>query len=142
MKRYLIKDGNVVIPTGIRKCDVLTQGRVVQKIGEALSEDDVTVVDAAGMWVLPGLVDIHCHLREPGYEYKKDIASGTAAAARGGFTSLCCMANTDLVNDNAAVTTFIKKKAADAGSVRVYPIAARTLGLQPELAEGAPIDVA
>ncbi len=132
MKRYLIKDGNVVTPTGIRKCDVLTQGRVVQKIGEALSEDDVTVVDAAGMWVLPGLVDIHCHLREPGYEYKEDIASGTAAAARGGFTSLCCMANTDPVNDNAAVTTFIKKKAADAGSVRVYPIAALTKGLKGE----------
>jgi dihydroorotase len=93
-------------------------------------------IDAAGKLVLPGLVDLHVHLREPGFEYKETIRTGTAAAVRGGITTVCCMPNTNPVNDNASVTEFILKKAASEGSCRVYPIGAITKGQKgEELAE-------
>ena len=88
------------------------------------------------MIVLPGLVDMHVHLREPGFEYKETIQTGTAAAARGGFTSVCCMPNTNPVNDNESVTEFILKKAAAEGSCSVHPIGAVSKGQKgDELAE-------
>jgi len=88
------------------------------------------------MTVIPGLVDMHVHLREPGFEYKETIRTGTEAAARGGFTSVCCMPNTNPVNDNASVTEFILKKASLEGSSSVYPIGAITKGQKgQELAE-------
>ena len=130
--KILIKDGDVLTPEGFKRCCVLIEGDRIAALGDDLSDEDASVVDASGLSVVPGFVDIHCHLREPGYEYKEDIASGTAAAARGGFTSICCMANTDPVNDNAVVTEFIRKKARDAGPVHVYPIAAVTKGLMGE----------
>ncbi|MDT8378039.1 MAG: dihydroorotase [Desulfotignum sp.] len=86
------------------------------------------VVDAQGLVVVPGLMDIHVHLREPGHEYKETIATGAAAAARGGFTSVCAMPNTDPVNDNAQVTTFVLEKARVAKGARVYPVGAVTKG--------------
>jgi dihydroorotase len=93
-------------------------------------------IDASGKLVLPGLVDLHVHLREPGFEYKETIRTGTAAAVRGGITSVCCMPNTNPVNDNASVTEFILKKAASEGACRVYPIGAITKGQKgEELAE-------
>ncbi len=91
------------------------------------------MIDAAGKVVTPGLVDIHVHLRDPGFEYKEDIASGTLAAVAGGFTSVACMPNTNPVNDNQAVTSFILKKAAEDGHCRVFPIASITKGLEGEL---------
>jgi dihydroorotase len=91
-----------------------------------------TVVDATGLWAAPGLVDPHVHLREPGFEYKETIATGTAAAAAGGFTAVMCMANTNPVNDNAAVTRFIARRAAEVGSVRVFPVGAVSVGLAGE----------
>jgi len=130
MKKYLIQGGDVLTPAGKNRCDVLIEGGKIAAIGQNLPSEGAEMIDASGLWVTPGFVDIHCHLREPGFEHKEDIASGTAAAARGGFTSICCMANTDPVNDNAVVTEFIKKKAALAGPVRVYPIAAVTKGLK------------
>lgn len=131
-KKILIKNGKVLTASGARVCDVLIEGGKISSIKENLSADDAWAIDAKGMWVVPGLVDIHCHLREPGFEYKEDIASGTAAAAKGGFTSICCMANTDPVNDSPVVTTFIQQKAREAGPVRVHPIAALTKGLKGE----------
>jgi dihydroorotase len=89
-------------------------------------------VDARGLWVAPGLVDLHVHLREPGFEYKETIASGAAAAAAGGFTSILAMANTKPVNDNAAVTRFVLRKAQEAASARVYPVGAATVDLGGE----------
>ena len=118
--------------TGPRTRQGRRSGGAIAALGRDLEAGSARVVDASGLLVAPGLVDIHCHLREPGYEHKEDIASGTAAAAAGGFTSVCCMANTDPVNDNAAVTEFIKSRAAERGSAHVYPIAAVTKGLKGE----------
>jgi dihydroorotase len=87
---------------------------------------DTHTIDAAGLFVLPGLVDMHAHLREPGFEYKETIKTGTMAAVKGGFTSVCCMPNTNPVNDNRTVTEFILRKAYAEGSCYVYPIGAIT----------------
>ncbi len=106
--------------------------RAVAKPGELASTDGAERIDARGMWVVPGFVDLHVHLREPGYEYKETIATGTAAAVAGGFTAVACMANTNPVNDNAAVTRLILDRAAEAGLARVYPIGALSVGLQGE----------
>jgi dihydroorotase len=90
------------------------------------------IIDASGKIVTPGLVDMHVHLREPGHEYKETIKTGCLAAAKGGFTAVCCMPNTNPVNDNGQITEYIKKKAKEADSVRVYPIAAISLELKEE----------
>lgn len=90
---------------------------------------DVRVVDARGKIVSPGLIDLHVHLREPGFEHKETIETGCRAAVCGGFTAVCCMANTRPVNDDASVTRFILARAAQAGLARVYPVAAITKGL-------------
>ncbi len=90
------------------------------------------VSDVSGCWVVPGLVDMHCHLREPGFEYKESIRTGTRAAAAGGFTSVACMANTDPVNDSPAITEFILGRARKEGVVHVFPIGAATKGLAGE----------
>lgn len=110
---------------------VIENGRVLRVgagAGAALSGEGVRVVDVAGRWVLPGLVDLHVHLREPGHEYKEDIASGLAAAAAGGFTTVCAMPNTRPVNDNRALTEQILARAADVGGARLRPFGAVTLG--------------
>lgn len=95
---------------------------------DARSPEGATCIDAGGLLILPGLLDLHVHLREPGFEYKETIATGTAAAVAGGFTGICCMPNTKPVNDMPAVTTLIKEKAVAAGTARVYPIGAITRG--------------
>lgn len=107
------------------------------KFAESFDESKADrVIDAKGNMVLPGLIDMHVHLREPGYEYRETIATGTAAAARGGFTAVCPMPNTDPVCDNPAVVSGILKKAKEAGKCRVYPIGAASKGLAgKELAE-------
>ncbi|MEN2994816.1 MAG: dihydroorotase [Thermodesulfovibrio sp.] len=92
----------------------------------------VIEIEASGFYVFPGLIDMHTHLREPGYEYKETIRTGTLAAIRGGFTSICCMANTNPVNDNPEVTYYILAKAKEEGSCDVYPIGAITKGLKGE----------
>lgn len=97
---------------------------------------DLKVIDAAGLYVLPGLIDMHTHLREPGFEYKETIRTGTAAALKGGFTTVCAMPNTNPVNDNSSVTDFIIRKAIQEGACTVYPIGAITRGqMGEELAE-------
>src|SRR5262245_31142795 len=90
------------------------------------------MIDAHGLLMVPGLIDIHTHLREPGYEYKESIESGAAAAVAGGFTAIACMANTNPVNDDAAVTEYILDKARAVGLVQVFPIGAVSVGLAGE----------
>ncbi|MDD5563148.1 MAG: dihydroorotase [Thermoanaerobaculaceae bacterium] len=138
MSRLLIKHGRVVDPT--QRMDeglwVLIVDGKVARIAERIEDRDAEVLDATGLVVAPGFVDVHTHLREPGFEYKETVATGSAAAAAGGFTAICCMPNTQPVNDNAAVTEFIRGRAAAAGLARVYPIGAVSKGLQgEELAE-------
>ena len=134
--RLRIANGMVVDPVGgtMTRCDVLIEdGRIAAiEPAEMLDAADAKVYDARGCWVVPGLVDMHVHLREPGYEYKETVATGAAAAAAGGFTSIACMANTNPVNDSAAVTRFILEQAAAAKSARVHPIGAVSVGLQGE----------
>ena len=135
----LICGGRVIDPkNGLDQiADVLVVDGKIEKIGENLSAEDVRVMDAAGKVVAPGFIDMHCHLRDPGQEYKEDLISGTKAAARGGFTGVCCMPNTHPVNDNAAVTRYIMEKAQWQGSgVHVYPVGAISKGLEGvEMAE-------
>jgi dihydroorotase len=130
----LIRNGRVVDPASSVDAvqDVLLAGDRIERVGANLTAADATVVDAAGKIVCPGFVDIHVHLREPGQEYKETVATGTRAAVAGGFTAVCCMANTHPVNDNRAVTDYIRAKAESEGVARVYPIGAVTRGLRGE----------
>jgi len=130
--RVLVRGGRLIDPANGRSglFDLLLEDGAVRRVAPGIEATGAEVVPAEGRLVVPGLVDIHCHLREPGFEYKEDIASGARAAARGGFTSICCMANTSPVNDNAGVTSLIRRRAEEAGAgVRVYPIGAVTKGL-------------
>ena len=132
--KTLLKNGTVVDPIQSihGKMSVLIEDGRISGLGEILPEEGAEVVDVTGKIVMPGLVDMHCHLRDPGYEYKEDIASGTRAAAMGGFTSVVCMGNTKPFADNAAVITYILDKARREGRVRVYPVGTVTVGLKGE----------
>lgn len=132
MKKLLIKGGTAVLPEGCVVCDLLLEGGKIARIGTGLSVAGADVLDAAGLHVFPGLIDMHVHLREPGYEYKEDIASGSAAAVRGGFTQVCCMPNTDPVCDNAAVVSYIVRRGKEVGLCKVRPIGAMTVGEKGE----------
>ena len=136
MKRTLLKGGRVVDPANGRDgaFDVLIDGDRIARVAHALPvESDMTVVDLPpGLVVCPGLIDMHVHLREPGQEHKETVATGVAAAVAGGFTAVACMPNTNPVNDNAGVTEYILKKAAEANLARVYPIGAVSRGQKGE----------
>src|SRR5574342_174769 len=131
----LIKNGRVIDPANRidEKLDVLVSDGKIAKIGKpgSLPSKVAEVIDASGKLVVPGLIDMHVHLREPGFEYKETIATGTAAARAGGFTSVCCMPNTNPVNDNRSVSEFILSQAKNA-SARVHPIGAITKGSRGE----------
>ena len=134
----LLRGGRVVDPSRNldQTLDVLLKDGVVAKVDEKIAAKGADVVEAAGFVVAPGFVDLHTHLREPGFEYKETIASGTRAAAAGGFTSVCAMANTDPVADDASTVAFIVRRARETGMVRVFPIGAVSKGLKGvELAE-------
>lgn len=138
--KILIKKGRVIDPKNGRDeiLDIFINGGIIEKIDKNIhkKDDNVYVIDASGLIVAPGLIDMHVHLREPGYEYKESIKTGTMAAVKGGFTSVVCMANTDPVNDNKSVTEFIIKQAKAEGVCRVFPCGAITRGLKgEELAE-------
>ena len=135
MKR-LLKGGRVVDPANGRdgEFDVLVAGDRIERVGRSLEAGpDVTVTPLpSGFVVCPGLIDMHVHLREPGQEYKETVATGTSAAIAGGFTAVACMPNTAPVNDNAGVTEYILRKAAQANLARVYPIGAVSRNQQGE----------
>ncbi len=148
--KVLIKNGYIVDPSqGIDGVgEILIEEGKIKEVREhrsggrrdkaegLLVEEEFKVIDATGLYVFPGLVDMHVHLREPGFEYKETIKTGTLAAVRGGFTSLCCMPNTKPVNDNETVTEFILRKAYAEGACYVFPIGAITKGQRgEELAE-------
>ncbi len=154
--KITIRNGRVIDPSqGIDCiCDVVIENGLIKEVqkgkGDVQGEKEKAIsrtneryaeekeFDASGMLVVPGLVDMHVHLREPGFEYKETIKTGTEAAVRGGVTSVCCMPNTNPVNDNSSVTEFILRKAAHEGACRVYPIGAITKGQKgEELAEMA-----
>jgi dihydroorotase len=131
----LLRNGRVIDPANSVDAvqDVLIADGKIERVGKNLAAPpEAEVVDAAGKIVCPGFIDMHVHLREPGYEYKETVATGTRAAAAGGFTAVACMANTSPVNDNGAVTDYIVAKAKVEGVVRVYPIGAVTKNLQGE----------
>ncbi len=134
MKR-LLKGGRVVDPANGRDgaFDVLIDGDRIARVGKDLPADGATVVDVPnGLVIVPGLIDMHVHLREPGQEHKETVATGTLSAVTGGFTAVACMPNTSPVNDNAGVTEYILKKAAEANLARVYPIGAVSRGQKGE----------
>jgi dihydroorotase len=151
--RILIKNGHIIDPSqGIDGVgDVLIEDGRIKEIKRQKSpphpplskggrkkgnNSELKIIDAKGLMVMPGLVDMHVHLREPGFEYKETIKTGTMAAVKGGFTTVCCMPNTYPVNDNASVTEFIIRKAAQEGHCFVLPIGAITKGQKgEELAE-------
>ncbi len=132
MTRILIRGGRVLDPAAEHDAvgDLLLVDGRVAAIGGKLRVDDAFVIDAAGCWVAPGFIDLHSHLREPGQEYKENIATGGRSAAAGGFTAVACMANTHPVNDDPAMTDYILDRAKHDSPVRVYPVAAATKGLE------------
>ncbi len=138
--KILIKGGRVIDPKSNFDdvVDIYIENGVIADMERDLELEGLGIeeIDAGGMIVAPGLVDMHCHLRDPGQEYKEDIESGTKSAAMGGFTSVACMPNTSPVIDNAQIIEYIKSKAAQVGAVNVYPIGAISKGLKgEELAE-------
>lgn len=132
--RLLLKGGRILDTSqGLDKvADLLIQDGVVAEIGSITPKADDQVEDVTGKVVVPGLIDMHVHLREPGFEHKEDVCSGARAAVAGGFTSIAAMPNTKPVTDNRSVVEFIRMRAAEAGLARVHPIGALTKELKGE----------
>src|SRR5690349_5936500 len=128
MSRLLIKNGRIIDPANQvdRTADLAIEDGVVREIAPGIDATGAEVFDASGLIVAPGFIDMHVHLREPGFEYSETIETGSRAAAAGGFTSICCMPNTSPVNDNATVTSYIKERAERHAIVNVFPIGAIT----------------
>jgi len=130
--KLLLTGGRILDPSRDidLKADLLIEDGAVARIGKGQSKPakDTEIVDVAGRVVVPGLIDIHTHLREPGHEYKESVLSGSEAAVAGGFTAVACMPNTKPVNDSRSVTEFILRQARIAGLARIYPIAAISMG--------------
>jgi len=134
MAKLLIRNGRVIDPASGRDeaADVLIdQGRIAA-VGRNLAADEAEILDAAGLVVAPGFIDMHAHLREPGFEHAETIETGCRAAAAGGFTSVCAMPNTSPVNDNPTVTRYIIERASRHACVNVFPVGAITAGSQGE----------
>ena len=121
----LLKNGMVVLQDGVKKADLLIENGRICKIAPSIAGDGI---DLNGRTVLPGLIDMHVHLREPGYEKKENIESGCRAAVKGGFTQICCMPNTKPVTDNKVVVSYIKNRAREVGLCKVHPVGAITEG--------------
>ena len=138
--KIFIKGGHVLDPVNNidEVTNILVEDGVISEVGNDPDLEGVAmeVIDAEGMYVVPGLVDMHCHLRDPGQEYKEDIETGTKSALAGGITSVACMPNTEPVIDNEAVISYVINKAKELGYVNVFPIGAVSKGLNgTELAE-------
>ncbi|MBP7793024.1 MAG: dihydroorotase [Candidatus Goldbacteria bacterium] len=124
MTKMLIKNGLVVDPANKveEKMDVLVSNGKIEKVAKNVSTDDAKIIDATGFVVMPGFIDMHVHFREPGYEYKETIQSGSDAAVKGGYTTVCCMPNTLPPIDNQAMVEFINLKSKQVGLIDVLPI--------------------
>ena len=129
--KLIIKGGRVIDPAnGVdRVADVLAEDGLIVNIGENISADGAEVIDASGNIVIPGLIDMHCHLREPGFEYKEDIINGSKSALAGGFTSIACMPNTKPAADSGETISYIVNRGKEADMANVFPIGAITKGL-------------
>ena len=127
----IIRNGNVVLKNSVEKKDVLIENGKIVKIADKLPTGGEEI-DASGLHIFPGLIDMHVHLRDPGYEYKEDIESGSKAAVKGGFTQICCMPNTNPIMDNKVVVSYVKHKAAEVNLCKVHPIGAITKGEKGE----------
>lgn len=125
----IIKNADVVTKDGVKKLDIRIENGRIAALGKNLSGEGL---DCTGLTVFPGLIDMHVHLREPGFEKKENIASGSAAAVRGGFTQICCMPNTKPVTDNKVVVSYILNRAKEVGLCKVRPIGAITEGQKGE----------
>lgn len=134
MTTLLVRNGTIIDPSQMLEArrDLLIRDGRVAEIAESLAADNVEVFDATGLIISPGFIDLHVHLREPGFEYKETIESGARAAVAGGFTSVCCMPNTKPINDNSSVTSFIVEQARKAAMANVFPIGAITQGSKGE----------
>ena len=128
----IIRNGNVVLKNSVEKKDILIENGKIVKIADNLPANGGVEIDATGKHVFPGLIDMHVHLREPGFERKEDIESGAKAAVKGGFTQVCCMPNTNPVTDNKVVVTYIKARAKEVNLCKIHPIGAITQGLKGE----------
>lgn len=128
--KTLIINGTVIQNDETKKTNILIEDGMVILTQTSCEVEAENIIDADGLYILPGLVDAHCHLRDPGFEYKEDIVSGTKSAAKGGFTSIACMPNTKPVVDNAAVVRYIIEKSQKEGCVNVFPIGSITKGLE------------
>lgn len=128
--KYLIRHGHLIDPAGgiSGVLDILIEDNKITMIGTDLSSPDAQIIDASGLTVTAGLIDMHVHFREPGFEYKETIATGAQAAAAGGFTTVACMPNTKPVIDSPGGVAFVKEKSAQAGAARVLPIASVSKG--------------
>ena len=133
----IIRNGQVVLKNSVEKKDILVEDGKIVKIAENIPANGSQEIDASGKHIFPGLIDMHVHLREPGFEKKEDIESGSKAAVKGGFTQVCCMPNTNPVTDNKVVVTYIKARAKEVNLCKVHPVGAITKGLKGE--EMAPI---
>ncbi len=126
----IIKNGQVVFRDGVAKKDLLVENGKIVKIADRIDGDES--IDATGLHIFPGLIDMHVHLREPGFERKENIESGAKAAVKGGFTQICCMPNTSPVADNKVVISYIVQRAKEVGLCKIRPIGAITKGEKGE----------
>ena len=131
MKKILITQARIVCAENNidKTADLLIEDGIIKEINDNIKCDDAQLIDAKGLTLVPGFVDMHCHLREPGYEYKENVYTGSRAAAKGGFTSVACMANTHPVNDSPSITTSIIETAKAQSVVNIHPIGAITKSL-------------
>ena len=132
--KLLIKNGNVIDPATNTDAvlDVLVEDGVISKVAPAISDDADKVIDASGLVVAPGLIDMHVHFRDPGQTHKEDIKTGSKAAAKGGFTTVCCMPNTNPVIDSEETVKYIIDKASEEKYTNVLPVGAVTKGMKGE----------
>ena len=132
--KLLLKGGRVINPsTGLDKIkDVLIADGVIEKIDDKISDEADNIIDADGLWVTPGFIDLHVHFREPGFEHKETIETGSKSAAKGGFTTVCCMPNTEPTIDLREIVEFVKNRAEEKAIVNVLVVGSITKGLQGE----------
>ena len=128
----IIRNGNVVLKNSVEKKDILIENGKIVQLADNIPANGSVEIDASGKHVFPGLIDMHVHLRDPGYEYKEDIESGSKAAIKGGFTQICCMPNTDPIMDNKVVVSYVKQRAKEVNLCKVHPIGAITKGSKGE----------